>query len=177
MFRYVILFVCYVGPLLAMKIPSALRQSLAASSVSFCTVFHSYNQPLSVEAVEPIAVRQEQKKIASKTFMEFLASMEKGEISRVVFKGVRPEYCVAFYLDGTIAAIREGFPAYDDPRSPSGPAQVIGLCQHTPGVTCEQDISDVLTLSKKLRGKVPTQNRPMLAHSKYPDSLKGPDGR
>jgi hypothetical protein len=83
---YVILFVCYVKTLVAMKIPSALRKSLAASSVSFFTVFHSYHQQLSVEAVEAIAVRQEQK-IASKTFMEFLASMEKGEISRVVFKG------------------------------------------------------------------------------------------
>lgn len=108
----------------------------------------------------------------SKTFTEFITSLEKGDVEKVVFKGVRPEYCLAFFRDGTVASVREGFPSYDDPKSASGPAQAIAKCQHTPGVLCEQDISETLALSRKLKGNVPTKNRPMMSHSSYPQALK-----
>ena len=108
----------------------------------------------------------------SKTFTDFIASLEKGDVEKVVFKGVRPEYCLAFFRDGAVASVREGFPSYDDPKSASGPAQAIAKCQHTPGVLCEQDVSETLALSKKLKGNVPTKNRPMMSHSSYPQALK-----
>ena len=108
----------------------------------------------------------------SKSFAEFITLLEKGDVERVVFKGIRPEYCLAFFKDGTVASVRDGFPSYDDPKSASGPSQAIAKCQHTPGVICEQDISETLALSKKLKGNVPTKSREMMSHSSYPQALK-----
>ena len=71
----------------------------------------------------------------SKTFPEFINLLEKGDVEKVVFKGVRPEYCLAFFRDGTVASVREGFPAYDDPKSASGPAQSRPNMQVSPAPT------------------------------------------
>lgn len=110
----------------------------------------------------------------SKSFPELLRALDNGEVRRVVFKGIRPEYCLAYFKDGTVATIREGFPSFDDPRSPSGPTQAIARVQHTPGVVCEQDISDLLVLSKTRKRPVPTENRQMLSHSAYPKEYLQP---
>ena len=69
--------------------------------------------------------------VSTKSFSDFIGDLEATppKISRVVFKGVNPEYCIGFYTDGSTSIIKEGFPAYDDPRSPSGPAQAIAKCQ------------------------------------------------
>ena len=156
-----LIYDCFVGSLKYGSRRPLIGKVIASTSLA--TLF-------SLSSIaSPIAIADQS---ISKNFIEFISSLEKGDVERVVFKGVRPEYCLAFFKDGTVASIREGFPAYDDPKSASGPAQAIAKCQHTPGVICEQDISETLSLSKKLKGNVPTKNRPMMSHSSYPQALK-----
>lgn len=104
----------------------------------------------------------------SLTFAEFKQQLSAGSFSKVIFKGIRPTYLEAFSKNGEAFVVSEGFPAYDDPLSPSGPAQAIALCQHAPGVTCSQDISDVMSLIKGKGGSRDPKMMPMLSHSAYP---------
>ena len=76
------------------------------------------------------------------TFLEFLEKLSKSEVTKVIFIGVNPKEAIVTLNDGTIKILSE-LPA-EDPKSPSGVAQVIAKCQHTPGVICQQDISDAL---------------------------------
>ena len=103
------------------------------------------------------------------TFTEFKKKLNEGVYDRVVFVGIRPTYLEAFEKGGAAFVVQDGFPAFDDPLSPSGPAQAIALCQHTPGVVCMQDISDVMQLSKtkKQLGEGGKKILPMLSHSSY----------
>ena len=133
--------------------------------------------------------------LTTNNFQNFLVSLDKGEISKVVFKGIRPESCTAYFKDGHSEVIIDGFPSYDDPRSPSGPLQgniffhvcpnfnpvlqyiylfllAIAKVQHTPGVVCEQDVSEVLRLASKAKKASSAYTvRPMMSHSAYPSEL------
>lgn len=100
-------------------------------------------------------------------FSDFISSLDSDEVSKVVFKGINPDSCIVYFKSGKIGIVKEGFPAYNDPKSPSGPAQAIAKVQHTPGVICEQDISDVLLLSTTRRQTKPS-TIPMQTQSKYP---------
>ena len=63
----------------------------------------------------------------SQTFSQFLKSLDDGSISKVVFNGINPKSVTAYFKDGDVVTVgeAEGFPAVDDPLSPSGPTQVI----------------------------------------------------
>jgi hypothetical protein len=99
-------------------------------------------------------------------FADFVSAMNKGDVQTVLFEGVTPSSCVATFKSGGIYLVKEGFPAYDDPRSGSGPTQVIGLCQHTPGVECKQDLSSLMLKSRT--SKTYSGIKPMPTHSSYP---------
>lgn len=108
----------------------------------------------------------------SQTFPSFVSDLESGKINKVVFNGINPTYLTAYYKTGDISVVKEGFPSYDDPRSPSGPAQAIAKVQHTPGVICQQDISDALLKSTTRKNKNGNSElKPMLQHAAYPKSL------
>ena len=107
----------------------------------------------------------------STTFQAFVQNLENGDISKVVFEGINPTYLTAYYKTGEVSIVKDGFPYYNDPLSPSGPAQAIAKVQHTPGVICQQDISDVLMKSKTRKSKDAPLIQPMLQHSAYPKSL------
>jgi hypothetical protein len=107
-------------------------------------------------------------KIDDITFSEFIKDLDGGLISKVEFVGINPKFCTAYYKSGKIATVARGFPAFDDPRSPSGPIQVIAKVQHTPGVVCTQDISNELSLASTRKSKANFKPLPMLSHSSYP---------
>jgi len=131
--------------------PDKLRHRVARSALASHMIAFSLLNPLQPVLAEDSAE-------VSKSFPEFVTALDNGEIKRVVFKGIRPEFCLAYFKDGTVATVKEGFPSFDDPKSPSGPAQAIAKVQHTPGVVCEQDIADVLALSKTRKGVVTNTN-------------------
>ena len=107
----------------------------------------------------------------STTFQVFVQNLDHGDISKVVFEGINPTYLTAYYKTGEVSVVKDGFPYYNDPLSPSGPAQAIAKVQHTPGVICQQDISDVLMKSKTRKSKDVPIIKPMLQHSAYPKSF------
>jgi hypothetical protein len=41
--------------------------------------------------------------------------------------------------------VRDGFPSFEDPLSPSGPTQVLAKVKATPGVSWEFDVSELTT--------------------------------
>ncbi len=100
---------------------------------------------------------------ADTTFSQFLVDLDEGKISRVVFKGINPKSLVATYKSGAEELVSSGFPV-EDPRGPSGAAQVIARVQHAPGVVCMQDVSELMSKSSKRRAEM----RPMLSHAAYP---------
>ena len=61
----------------------------------------------------------------STTFERFVQSLDNGEVNKVVFQGINPTYATAYYKNGEVFVVKEGFPYYNDPLSPSGPAQAI----------------------------------------------------
>ena len=100
-------------------------------------------------------------------FENFLVAMKQGEVQKVLFEGVSPSSCLAtFKSSGDVYLVKDGFPAFDDPKSASGPTQVIALCQHTPGVECKQDLSALML--KLQTSKTYSGIKPMLSHSSYP---------
>ena len=108
----------------------------------------------------------------SQTFPAFVSDLETGKINTVVFNGINPTYLTAYYKSGDVSVVKEGFPSYDDPRSPSGPAQAIAKVQHTPGVICQQDISDAMLKSKTRKNKNDSSElKPMLQHAGYPKAF------
>jgi len=70
----------------------------------------------------------------SKPFDTFLQELEDGKIKKVIFVGINPSYLQAYDSSGNTYEVKQGFPSYNDPKSPSGPAQVIAKVQHTPGI-------------------------------------------
>jgi len=112
---------------------------------------------------------------SSMTFSEFLVELEAGKFAKVVFKGTSPTYLTAYReRDSETAGIivKEGFPAFDDPKSPSGPTQAIAKCQHTPGVVCVQDVTDLLKMTKRGGSSRVSSPRPLLQHAAYPKELE-----
>lgn len=100
-------------------------------------------------------------------FTDFVESLGKGEVTKVVFKGVNPDKAYVTYKSGEEKVVSEGFPTAD-PKTPSGPEQVIALCQHTPGTVCVQDLTELLARVQAKRGLGPTNVKPMLSSSSYP---------
>ena len=147
----------------------AITNFFIAGSIAFSTAMSTFspvhaivNEPSSV----PVAFVTETSKSIS--FSTFLEDLESDKISKVEFVGINPTFCRAYYkAEGVMVEVREGFPSFDDPKSPSGPAQAIAKIQHTPGVVCVQDISDALSLSSK-RKAIISEPRPMLSHNSYP---------
>lgn len=108
----------------------------------------------------------------SLTFSEWVTAMDSGKISKVTFKGINPEYLMAEMKETkSQIKVEDGFPAYNDPRTASGPQQAIAKCQHTPGVVCVQDISDILSKSKTRDVNQMKEPAPMLTHSNYPKAF------
>lgn len=144
-------------------------KAFIASSIATAT-FASNFAPISYAINEPSYIQvavssSDSPKYVS--FSTFLNDLESDKISKVVFVGINPTYCRAYYKSGNLVVeVRDGFPSIDDPKSPSGPAQAIAKVQHTPGVVCVQDISDALSLSS--RRKSISEPLPMLSHSSYP---------
>lgn len=97
---------------------------------------------------------------------EFIVKLEKNEIKTVVFNGVNPRSATLFYSDGSTGLLTEM--PIEDPKSASGSAQLIAKCQHTPGVVCRQDVSDVLKLAKTRKTYIGKALNDQLSHNSYP---------
>jgi len=115
-----------------------------------------------------------------KTFATYLEDLRSNRLSKVTFVGIRPQSLIAVEKEsGRPYLVREGFPSFDDPLSPSGPTQAIAACQHQPGVLCVQDISDALSLSRTAGKASSADPKPMLSHAAYPREysyVKGANG-
>lgn len=122
---------------------------------------------LGVSMPRAVHAEGEVMKETTMSFNEFIPLVKGGGVQKVVFKGARPTYLMAYTKDGKIM-VEDGFPAYDDPMGPSGPAQAIALCQHSPGVVVEQDLSDLLLKSKTSDKAGKYKPRAMLKSSGYP---------
>jgi len=122
------------------------------------------------------------------TLSDFLNALETNMISKVVFNGINPQSATVYFKEGGDIEVfnkDNGFPYYDDPRSPAGPTQLIAKVQHTPGVVCLQDISSVMakrgsgaiSSSSSLNGSKqqmsPSKSsyvNTLLSHSAYPNN-------
>ena len=78
---------------------------------------------------------------------ELLKQLDDNNVSKVVFRGITPTSATV-YLKNSDNILDVALP-FDDPKSPSGPAQVIARVQHTPGVVVQQDIGDILKTTTK----------------------------
>ena len=154
-----------------LQLPRVLKRAVAASGMVFAM---SGGSPLLAAEVSPSTTAAVSLG-AEASFAEFLTALDNGKIEKVVFVGIRPTSLIAYEKGGSgkPVFVRDGFPSYDDPLSPSGPTQAIAKVQHTPGVVCFQDISDVMALRKtKGAADVGSQLRPMLSHSAYPTEYR-----
>jgi hypothetical protein len=149
------------------KINKFLVQKSIGLVGCFSCLFYNGVFPLSSSPV--LAETQSLPALKYKTFDQFVSDLRNGLIIKVKFVGINPEYCTTQYKDGEEYIIKDGFPSFDDPNSPSGPAQAIALVQHTPGVECEQDISDLINLLKRDGNSY--RPRKMLSHSSYPSEF------
>lgn len=62
------------------------------------------------------------------TLADFLHVLESNMVSKVVFNGINPESATVYFRSGGDVEVfgrDNGFPYYDDPRSPAGPIQLI----------------------------------------------------
>lgn len=62
------------------------------------------------------------------TLTDFLHVLESNMVSKVVFNGINPESATVYFRSGGDVEVfgrDNGFPYYDDPRSPAGPIQLI----------------------------------------------------
>ena len=83
----------------------------------------------------------------SSSLSELLKQLDDNNVSKVVFRGITPTSATVYLKNSDILDV---VLPVDDPKSPSGPAQVIARVQHTPSVIVQQDIGDILkTTSKK----------------------------
>ena len=108
----------------------------------------------------------------SSTLTELLKQLDDNNVSKVVFRGITPT-SASVYLKNSESILEVPLP-FDDPKSPSGPAQVIARVQHTPGVICQQDIGDILKTTKK-KNVAGIQNAMFLSgQSPYPTKSDTP---
>ena len=105
-------------------------------------------------------------------FNSWLSEMSEGNVESVIFEGINPSSLTSKLKSGVSVLVRDGFPV-EDSLSPSGSAQAIVLCQHTAGVTCTQDVSNVLRKTRKFAGTeaIPPTGNPMLKSSPYPTAM------
>jgi len=144
--------------------PRKLTSSFAAGAILLGPLT-SFVAPAQAEQAEAALVTADARKTEA-SFADFVVALDAGKYSRVTFYGIRPTYLIAEEKEsGRPVLVSQGFPAYDDPLSPSGPAQAIAKVQHTPGVICMQDISDALKLAKT--SKI-SATKPMLSSSAFP---------
>ena len=62
------------------------------------------------------------------TLADFLHVLESNMVSKVVFNGINPDSATVYFRSGGDVEVfgrDNGFPYYDDPRSPAGPIQLI----------------------------------------------------
>ena len=77
---------------------------------------------------------------------ELIKQLDDNNVSKVVFRGITPTSATVYLKNSD--ELEVPLPK-DDPKSQSGPAQVIARVQHQPGVLCQQDIGDILKTTKK----------------------------
>ena len=99
---------------------------------------------------------------------ELIKQLDDNNVSKVIFRGITPTSATV-YLKNAADELEVSLP-YDDPKSPSGPAQVIARVQHQPGVVCQQDIGDILKTTKK--NNVGGLQRPMFLSGQSPYPTK-----
>ncbi len=140
---------------------------LVRMRIAIVCVSGTLNTGLGVSMPPAAHAEGEVMKESTMSFNEFIPLVKGGGVQKVVFKGVHPTYLMAYTKDGKIL-VEDGFPAFDDPKGPSGPAQAIALCQHSPGVVVEQDLSDLLLKSTTSDKAGRYRPRAMLKSSSYP---------
>lgn len=120
-----------VGPLVVCALNAAAPcQALVPASIQSTSVC-SYPLLLSASATET--------QIDFKTFLSYL---DDGKVEKVVFQGIRPESLLITVKDSKDPIeVREGFPGFGDPLSPSGPEQVLARVKAAVGVKWEFDLS------------------------------------
>ena len=101
--------------------------------------------------------------------VDFVQKLESGQFKKVVFNGINPSTATLFYADGSTGLLTQM--PIEDPKSPSGVAQLMAKCQHTPSVICQQDVSDALRLTKKKSTYIGKDLNDQLSHSSYPKEL------
>jgi len=52
------------------------------------------------------------------SFTSFLTQLDSGRFNRVVFQGINPKSLIAYTSAGEMFLVQDGFPAFDDPKSP-----------------------------------------------------------
>lgn len=112
---------------------NALR--LSALKRSFIAIVASASISISPSLADPSSLS------------ELLKQLDDNNVSKVVFRGITPTSATV-YLKNSDNILDVALPA-DDPKSPSGPAQVIARVQHTPSVIVQQDIGDILKTTRK----------------------------
>lgn len=107
----------------------------------------------------------------SSSLSELLKQLDDNNVSKVVFRGITPTSATVYLKNSDILDI--ALPV-DDPKSPSGPAQVIARVQHTPSVIVQQDIGDILktTSRKNVAGMQPAMF--LSGQSSYPSKSDTP---
>ena len=163
--RAICLLILWLAPLCAWRahVGSSLRRLLSASL------------PLAVSVAVSVSSGAADGVGREIDFKSWLTELDAGRVERVVFNAINPTE-LRFYGPSSTepVLVRAGFPAFDDPLSPSGPAQAIARCQHSPGVTCKIDVSSTVALFKSRSRTGPSPARPLLQHSAYPKELAYP---
>lgn len=87
-----------------------------------------------------------QEELESITFGKFLNLLDEGKVSDVVFNNIRPDYVTITYKNGENVLrgiVKEEFPSYDDPLTPSGPTQVLAKVKSIPTAKWSYDFSSL----------------------------------
>ena len=105
------------------------------------------------------------------TLNDLLNQLDNNNVNKVIFHGINPETATIYLKDNNEIEIKLPI---DDPKSPSGPAQVIGRVQHSPNVECIQDIGDVLKSTSKKSVKGVQKKMFLSGQSPYPTKSDTP---
>lgn len=103
------------------------------------------------------------------TLSELLKQLDDNNVNKVVFRGIIPTSATVYLKNNE--ELEVPLPN-DDPKSPSGPTQIIARVQHSIGVVCQQDLEDIFKTTSK-RGNVKGVQPPMVlsGQSPYPTKL------
>lgn len=95
------------------------KKFASLSVVLTCAFLNCGNsQPWSMTSNAHAAEIVSTDKTLSLNFNLFLTELEAGKFNRVVFQGINPSSLIAYTVSGESYLVQEGFPSYDDPRSP-----------------------------------------------------------